>query len=211
MKLLSVRLPRQALVLLILLLLLTACQEQTPALPPISEGGAILAFGDSLTYGTGVKGPAAYPTILEQLTGHEVINEGVPGEVSSAGLKRLPKLLDQYQPELLILVHGGNDLLRKVPQDKTRANLTAMIELAKQRSISVIMLGVPEPTLLLLSSADFYQAVADATQTPIDTSALPNILAESDLKSDSFHPNGLGYRKMAEALQALLKRSGALE
>ena len=192
-----------------LLLVIAACGK-TPSLPPLSDSGVILAFGDSLTYGTGVGNGDDYPAILSHLTAREVINEGIPGEISLAGLKRLPHLLDQYQPELLILIHGGNDMLRSIPMSTTRANLEAMIEKAHERDIAVVMLGIPKPGLFLLSSADFYENLAGKARIPIDNDVVPGILADNDLKSDMIHPNKRGYRLMAQALYALLLESGAL-
>ncbi|WP_445367647.1 hypothetical protein ACH5Y9_22385 [Methylomonas sp. BW4-1] len=62
-----------------------ACNKSKPALSKLPDNAVILAFGDSLTYGTGASAQHDYPSILTQLTGREVINEGVPGEISSAG------------------------------------------------------------------------------------------------------------------------------
>jgi acyl-CoA thioesterase I len=85
-----------------------------------------------------------------------------------------------------------------------------MIELAREQGIAVVMLGVPEPGLFLLSSADFYGDVAEEARIPIDLDLLPDILADNDLKSDMIHPNKQGYRRMAESLHALLLEGGAL-
>lgn len=197
--------------LLILIgLLLTACSEPPKTLTRLSDDAVILAFGDSLTYGTGASSGHDYPSILARLTTHEVINEGVPGEISEDGLKRLPELLDEYQPKLLILVHGGNDMLRKIPGQQTAAYLKQMIAEAENRHIEVLMLGVPEPNLFLLDSADFYQTVAETDHVLADLNTLPDILGNKDLRSDIAHPNDAGYQLMAENIFNLLKKAGAL-
>ncbi len=196
--------------LVLFFLLLLACDKPTPIFEKISQDAVILAFGDSLTYGTGVSQNADYPSILSKLSSHEVINDGLPGEISGDGVKRLPDLLDEYQPELLILVHGGNDMLRKIPQQQTADNLNLMIDEAKRRDIKVVMLGVPKPSLFLMDSAEIYQQVAKQQKIPIDLDTLPKILSTNHLKSDAIHPNADGYRLMAENIFNLLIESGAL-
>lgn len=109
--------------LLLIFLLLSACNERpSKTLNKLSDDAVILAFGDSLTYGSGASNQHDYPSILAKLTTREVINEGVPGEISSDALERLPALLDEYQPQLLIVIHGGNDMLRKIPEQQTADN-----------------------------------------------------------------------------------------
>lgn len=198
------------LVVYLLVFLLSACGESERVFEKLSEDAVILAFGDSLTYGTGASKNDDYPNILSILSSHEVINAGIPGEISRDGLKRLPDLLDEYQPELLILIHGGNDILRKLPHQQTIDNLKQMIDLANQRDIKVVMLGVPKPGLFLISSAELYQQVANEHKTPIDIETLPNILSSKQLKSDAIHPNSDGYRVMAESIYSLLINTGAL-
>ena len=119
-------------------------------------------------------------------------------------------MLDEYQPELLVLIHGGNDILRKIPVQQIQHNLTQMIDEARQRDINVVMLGVPTPSIFLMESAEFYQQVANDTGTPIDMDTLPEILSSNHLKSDTIHPNAEGYKVLAENIYKLLQASGAL-
>lgn len=192
------------------LLGLMACNKEPPKLSKLPDDGVILAFGDSLTYGTGATAEHDYPALLSALSGREVINEGVPGEISSEGRQRLPQLLDEYQPHLLILIHGGNDILRQINVEETRANLKAMIAEAKQRNIPTVMLGIPKFGLVFLHSAEVYAELAQSEQVPTDLETLPAILSSNDLKSDTVHPNDRGYQKLAENIAALLREQGAL-
>ena len=98
----------------VFILIISGCGEKTSSLPSLSNDSVILAFGDSLTYGYNVSKTESYPAVLETLTGLKVINAGISGEVSKQGLKRLPNVLDEHHPQLMILCHGGNDLLRKM-------------------------------------------------------------------------------------------------
>ena len=197
-------------ILVYLTLVVFGCTEPNVNLKELSSNAVILAFGDSLTYGTGASDEQAYPSILAGLTSLEVANEGIPGEISHDGANRLPGLLDEIQPELLILIHGGNDILKKIPPAETAKNIGKMIGEARQRDISVILLGVPEPKLFVTSSAEIYQIIAKQYDIAADLSTLPEILRDRDLKSDMVHPNAKGYSQMAENIYSLLKRTGAL-
>ncbi|MGR8933696.1 MAG: GDSL-type esterase/lipase family protein [Gammaproteobacteria bacterium] len=185
------------------------CKKQ-PAMAKLPADTLILAFGDSLTYGTGASGGHDYPSVLAQLTALEVINSGIPGEISGDGLARLPEELDEYQPQLLILIHGGNDMIRKIPRAITAQNLRQMIAAAKQRNIPVLLLGVPQPGLLFLDSAEMYAQIAEQEGVPVNLEVLPAVLADNKLKSDLIHPNDAGYRKLAEAIVEMLQEAGGL-
>ena len=196
--------------IVISILLMLGCEKRPEPLAKLPNDAVILAFGDSLTRGTGASANHDYPSILAELTHRKVINEGVPGEISTDGLKRLPGLLDQYQPKLLILIHGGNDILKQVPEQETARNLDRMVSEAKSRNIEVVMLGVPEPSLLFMESAEIYRKIAEGHEVLIDLDTLPEILEDNKLKSDEVHPNDEGYRQMATHIYNFLKEAGAL-
>lgn len=195
--------------LLLLAAALAGCGGGAAKLPKLPADAAVLAFGDSLTFGTGAQPETSYPTVLEKLIGRKVWSAGVPGEVSAAGLARLPAALDQYQPRLLILCHGGNDFLRKLGDAQAAENLRAMIRIARQRGIDVVLVAVPKPGLFP-SPPDFYAEIAQEFRLPYEDAALKSILRDNELKSDLAHPNARGYARLAEAVAALLKKSGAV-
>lgn len=192
---------------LFLMLILAACGHSEPQLKPLSANASVLAFGDSLTYGTGANSGEDYPSVLAQLIGHPVVNAGIPGEISADGLQRLPALLDEHQPDLLIIMHGGNDILRHLDLNQTRDNLKSMIDLARQRGIEVVLLGVPEFGLLL-HTAPIYQQLAETEQVALQAEALPAILAQASLKADQVHPNAAGYLQLAQQIAEFLKQRG---
>ncbi len=196
------------LIKLFILVLLVGC-DSSPKIPQLSHEAVILTFGDSLTYGTGSSKGSSYPDVLGELLNATIVNSGIPGETSAEGLARLPTVIKKHKPDLMILIHGGNDILNKIPNQITADHLTRMIELAKQNNISVVMFGVPQPSLLMMESAEFYREVSNQTETPIDLYTLPQILGDSNLKSDTVHPNDNGYKLMAKAVRNLLKDSGA--
>jgi lysophospholipase L1-like esterase len=195
---------------LLLCLLLGACSQPIPQLPPLAEDARLLAFGDSLTYGSGAASGAGYPERLAVLSGRSVINAGKPGELSAQGLERLPGLLDLHRPQLLLLCHGGNDLLRKYPPAGIAANLERMVRLSRERGIPVVLLAVPRPALLGLDSAELYGRLAEVLQLPLEEGVIAEVLSDPALKSDRIHPNAEGYRRMADAVYRLLQRAGAL-
>jgi lysophospholipase L1-like esterase len=192
----------------VVLAFLTACGK-VPALPALGTNDTVLAFGDSLTHGTGVSPTQAYPAQLAAIIGRKVINAGVPGEVSADGLKRLPEALEEHQPKLLILCHGGNDFLRKLGDDAAAGNVRAMIRLAQSKGIAVVLMATPKPGLSP-SPPKFYAEIAKEFALPLEEGVLADVLTDNSLKSDLVHPNAQGYQRMAEALAKLLKKAKAI-
>ena len=200
----------RTLLTILIIVLSCSCAKNNPVYPPLADDAVILAFGDSITFGTGADDTQSYPAVLSQLTGRRVINAGIPGEVTAEGKHRLPAMLDKHLPELLILCHGGNDLLRKLNPDKIRANLEAMIETSLQRNVPVLLIGVPEFGIMFLESAPVYETLAEKYALLYDGEILPELESDNDLKSDRIHPNADGYRLMAEAVYTRLQDSGAV-
>ena len=194
--------------LILLATLITGCGKPAQ-LSPLGSNDVVLAFGDSLTFGTGAAPNESYPAQLETLIRRKVVNAGVPGEISADGLQRLPIVLDEVQPKLLILCHGGNDFLRKLGDAEAAVNVRAMIKLAKDKNIGVVLIATPKPGLSL-SAPDFYAKLAKEFAIPFNDDALKNILRDNDLKSDLIHPNAGGYAQIAQTVATLLKKSGAL-
>ncbi len=192
------------------LALLQACSSDVPRLPSLASDARILAFGDSLTYGTGAKSHESYPERLSASTGRTVINAGVPGETTADGLARLPRLLEDTQPDLVILCLGGNDFLRKVDPTRTRANLERMIDMARAENIPVVLVAVPRPGLFVRSDS-MYEELAKKFRLPLENEILADVLGDKSLKADPIHPNSSGYQQVAEALAKLLKSAGAIQ
>lgn len=186
----------------------TSC-AQTPGLRALAREDKILAFGDSITAGTGAGEKESYPSVLSSLIQRDVINAGVNGEVSAEGLRRLPEWLERHHPALIILCHGGNDFIRDVAPQVTAANIRRMIELAQESGSQVLLVGVPRPALVLIS-ANFYREIALEFSVPYEGKILGRILSSPALKADQIHPNAKGYRLLAEALVILLKKCGAV-
>ena len=144
--------------------------------------------------------------MLASLLGCRVANAGVPGEVTAKGLARLPAVLAAERPDLVILCHGGNDLLQHIDADEIAKNISAMAEMARRAGADVILVAVPSPSLSL-SPPRFYRQVARRYRLPCEEDALRRILSRPGWKSDEVHPNAEGYRHLAEALRDLVRRS----
>ena len=188
---------------------LTACTAEPGRLRLLNENSTILAFGDSLTAGIGTQSPNDYPSVLSKLSGVQVINAGVSGEKTDGGLQRLPGLLSNYQPDLLIIFEGGNDILRNVDKKTIKRNLNSMIELAQSQDIDVVLIGVPERKLFS-DSAELYSELAEQHNLVLEKALLADLLLTIEYKSDAVHLNAAGYQKLAEGIFALLKENGAL-
>lgn len=194
-----------------IILLLIGCGSDVPILSPLSPDAVVVAFGDSLTYGVGATTDKNYPAILSQLIQREVINAGISGERTAQGLARLPEILEKHQPDLLILCHGGNDILQKTGEAQAADNIIAMIQMAQDYETQVILIGVPKPKLFLSSAASFYAEIATKMKIPYDGKIMSKVLSKNSLKSDLIHPNSKGYQKIAEAIAELLQQAKAIQ
>lgn len=200
---------RRVFIALVCVLLIAGCGGRTPTLAKLGVNDVVLAFGDSLTYGTGAKPEESYPAILGDLIGRNVVRAGVPGEQTAGGLQRLPGVLDEHRPRLVIVCLGGNDMLRKQSQQNLESNLRQILQLIKSRGMDAVLVGVPAPGLIT-SAPEFYEKLAKEFAIPYEGKIVTSVLYQPELKSDPIHPNAGGYRKMAEAIAALLRKAGAV-
>lgn len=191
-----------------LILFIAGCDSNQP-LKALPTDAVILSFGDSLTFGTGAETSESYPALLRAALSQQIINAGVPGEISGEGRARLPKLLADIKPQLVILCHGGNDIIRKLNHQQIKKNLTNMIETIHASGAQVMLVAVPEPNILL-SPPDFYAELAEQYQLNLEQDVVAKILSTPKLKSDTIHPNAEGYRLMAQAILNKLAAAGAV-
>jgi len=191
-----------------LALILNGCGSSN--LDPLEAGDVILAFGDSLTAGVGVNKKNSYPTVLANLTGLEVINAGISGETTAEGLLRLPQAIEEYSPSLMILLEGGNDILRNADDNQIKNNLEKMIQIAQHEGIQVVLIGVPEKSLFS-NSAALYSELAEEYDLVFDSSLIGGLMRSPSKKSDAVHFNKQGYSFMAQEIHVLLSENGAID
>jgi acyl-CoA thioesterase-1 len=198
----------QALRWAFILLLVWGCGER-PKLERLPSDAIVLAFGDSLTFGTGANEDESYPAQLESIIGRRVVRAGVPGEVTAQALARLPGALDEHAPRLLLLCIGGNDFLRRLGNQQAERNVREMVRLARSRGVAVMLIGAPELGFTVTPPA-FYSTIAREFRLPYEEGIIGQVLRDSSLKADPIHPNARGYRLIAERVADQLKQSGAL-
>ena len=200
---------RRGLITVLLIAGIAGCGHKGPRVAPVGPNDVIVAFGDSLTFGTGATEAESYPAVLAQLIGRKVVRSGVPGEVTAGSLVRLQAVIDENRPALVIVCLGGNDLLRRVDDAEIVANLREIVKVIRASGSSVVLVGVPRPALIT-SVAPFYADLAKEFDLPYEGKIVTDVLYQRDLKSDPVHPNAKGYRRMAEAIAELLRKAGAV-
>lgn len=190
---------RKLVTLFVAALIIASCSSENTESIILNNDSVILAFGDSLTTGVGAQPGADYPSVLAQLLGVKVINKGISGEISAQGLDRLGAILESEQPDLVILCHGGNDILRGKSKQQLKNNLNAMIEQIQSYGTKVLLVGVPQRTLML-SPSPVYEELAREHELVANLTILTDLLKDRSMKSDTVHLNKKGYRAFAIAL-----------
>ena len=166
-----------------------------------------------ITFGTGTTPEASYPSVLAARTGWNVVNAGVPGDTSSAALARLPDLLQQHTPALVLVSIGGNDFLRRFPADTTRSNIRGICKQARDAGAQVVLVGIPEASALAaaarsLADHAMYEELATELQLPLHAGGWAKVLSDPALRSDAIHANAQGYEVFASGLAQRLRELG---
>lgn len=202
---------RRRLLALALLPVLGACGKKVRG-QPVPAGATVLALGDSLTFGLGAASEASYPEVLARLTGWKVVNAGVSGDTSAQALARLPALLEEHRPALVLVSIGGNDFLRRVPGATTRANVRAICQQAASAGAQVLLVGVPAFSLAAavgsLSDHALYSELAKELKLSLHAGGWSAVLADPALRSDAIHGNAQGYERFAQGLAETARASG---
>ncbi|RLJ64709.1 arylesterase [Sulfurisoma sediminicola] len=205
---------QRLLLLLIAPLFLAACGGGHKA-QPLPAGAAVLAFGDSVTFGTGAAPGEDYPTRLAAITGWTITNAGIPGDTTEAARGRIRAALEQSNPALVIVELGGNDFLRRRPEKQIKEDLRKILATVRAARIPVVLVAVPRFSLLgavvgALPDAELYEQLAEEEKVPLVPKVFGRILADPGLKADQIHPNAEGYRQLADGIAEGLRKAGFL-
>jgi acyl-CoA thioesterase-1 len=173
-----------------------------------SAGQTIVVVGDSLSSGYGLTAEQSWVAMLterleSEAYGYEVVNASIAGDTSAGGLARLPRLLETYEPALVVLELGGNDGLRGQPIETVRANLARMIELSLERGAKVLLAGMQIPPNYGPAYTSQFEAVyADLAKqygVRLVEFLLEGVALHPQLmQPDNIHPNAAGQKVVFE-------------
>ena len=194
---------------------LPACSRRASKAQVLPASSTVLALGDSLTSGVGATADAAYPAVLQELTGWQVVNGGVSGDTTAQALSRLPALLQEHQPALVIVSIGGNDFLRQMSAAGAKDTIREIVRTARAGGAQVLLVAVPQVSLLAagtgrLSDHPLYAELAEELKLPLHAQGWADVLSTPELRADTVHANAQGYRQFSEGLVQTLRKVGWL-
>ncbi|MCG6894440.1 MAG: arylesterase [Desulfobacteraceae bacterium] len=161
------------------------------------KGERLVAFGDSLTHGTGAAEGMDYPSQLSRMIGEPIINAGVPGDTTSSALQRLQRDVLDHDPRIVFMTLGGNDLKNRVDKATAFRNLERIIREIQATGALVVLGGIRFP-VYDRGFSEAYRSLAERTGTVLIPNIYKDIMGDPKQMSDPIHPNGVGYRRMAE-------------
>ena len=181
-------------------------------------GATVLVVGDSISAGFGLDTQPSWVDLLherlkQQGFEHQVVNASISGDTSSGGLARLPALLAEHRPELVIIELGGNDGLRGQPTEQLQQNLAAMVADSRKQGAGVLLLGMQLPpnygARYTQSFAKVYSDLAASAEVPLVPFFLEGVGGQPALmQADGIHPNAQAQPLLLEnvwpALQPML-------
>lgn len=186
----------------------SGCKDDSPISPGRGAAG-IVAFGDSLTSGPGLRPEQTYPALLQQRIAREgleyrVVNAGVTGDTSAKALRRFDAALGP-ETRIVILAIGANDGLRGVPVSAVERNIAAMIERAQARDVAVLLCQMEAPPIggfnYTIEFHRVFTRLADRYKVRLVPFFLMDILANDSLDlDDTFHPNAAGHKIIADTI-----------
>lgn len=171
-----------------------------------SPNSEIIAFGDSLIEGVGSTQGGDLVSLLSNGIGKPIRNFGRGGDTTAMALERLPSVLQEVpNPQLVIILLGGNDFLRRVPREETFENMKTIITKFQDRGAVVLLLGVRGGVIKDQFKEEF-EILHDTYKTAYVSNILSGLIGNPTYMYDSVHPNNLGYEKAAKRILPTLQR-----
>ncbi|WP_032033947.1 arylesterase [Acinetobacter baumannii] len=188
-------------------------------LPMFVSAKTILILGDSISAGYGIDPKQGWVQLLQKRLDqqypkqHKVVNASVSGETTSGALARLPKLLQTYKPEVVVIELGGNDGLRGQPPQMIQKNLSQLIQLSQKQKAKVILFGMKIPpnygTAYSKAFENSYKTVSQKYQVKLLPFFLDGVAGQKQLmQNDLIHPNTQAQSKLLNLAYPYIK--GAL-
>ena len=162
--------------------------------PGAAQAHTLLVMGDSLSAAYGIDPQAGWVSLLERKLGkgYTVINASISGETTSGGAARLPELLKQHRPDIVLLELGGNDGLRGLSPQQMKVNLAKMIERSRAEGARVLLLGIEVPPnygpAYTNAFRNVFTQLADEYDLPLVPFLLEDVDLDSMLQADGIHP-----------------------
>ena len=175
----------------------------------ISQAQKLLILGDSLSAAYGMQQQQGWPYLLQQRTDWQLINASISGETTAGGVARLPALLQQHQPDAVLIELGGNDGLRGHAIGTIESNLNEIITLVKQHKAAPVLMQIRIPPnygpRYGQQFSRIYPQLAEKHQITLWPFFMDNIAVNSDLMlGDGIHPNSEAQPLISEFVGKLL-------
>jgi acyl-CoA thioesterase-1 len=180
-----------------------------------SQPSVLLILGDSLSAGYGMDREQSWVNLLDirlQESGYSyrVLNSSISGDTTQGGLSRIPRLLDQYQPEIVIIELGANDGLRGIDPAITRANITSMIQQSQEMGALVLLAGIKLPPNYGSAYLEKFESIYTDLANEFGTLLVPFFmegvaLSPELLQADNIHPNEKGQPVLLDNVWLVLE------
>jgi lysophospholipase L1-like esterase len=168
-----------------------------------TAGSRVIAFGDSLVAGNGTTAGGDFTSVLAQRLGVPILNAGRPGDTTATALDRIDADVLSRDPRVVIVLLGGNDLIRRAPREQTVANLRSIVERIRARGAAVILVGFSVGWFDPLTAE--LRRIADETSAVFVPDVLDDVIGRADRMADAIHPNNAGHKIMADRIEPVLR------
>lgn len=177
---------------------------QRPGPPSPPQHGPVVAFGDSLVEGVGASLGHDWPSLLSQRLGIEIVNRGHTGDLTADAYERLDRDVLSLQPRVVVVLIGGNDIIRLIPREDMFANIGTIVRRITRTGARVVLLGL-RCGLVADECASGFAELGEDPQVSLVPAALDGITGRPGLLSDPLHPNDEGYARLADKVEPVLR------
>ena len=175
-------------------------------------GSTLLVLGDSLSAGYGINQENGWVALLDEDLGdeHRIINGSISGDTTGGGLNRLPRLLEEFSPDFVLLELGGNDGLRGQPLALMKSNLQAMINLVREAGAEPVLFGMRLPPNYGRRYSDAFAAVYPQLSESEKVLLIPFQLEELSItdgmiQEDGLHPTALAQPIIKDVIKGYIE------